>query len=157
MKKYILFLITLLGSYTAANATNGDNNNKVKATLTTVMVYKVGAEMTHTAKADITEGSSELTINNISNNVDINSIQVNCNGNVTVMGVEFATDNLQDEIKTPEIKLLEDSVEKVNKNLSKVKNDIDIIDQLVEVYHLPPRQNDTNAGHRASSICINKM
>jgi uncharacterized protein (TIGR02231 family) len=133
MKKYIFLLITLIGSYTAANATNGDNSNKVKATLTTVMVYKVGAEMTHTAKADVTEGNSELTIDNISNSVDINSIQVNCNGNVTVMGVEFATDNLQDEIKTPEIKFLEDSAEKINKNLGKVKTEIDIIDQLLEV------------------------
>jgi len=133
MKKYILLLITLIGSYTAANATNGDNTNKVKATLTTVMVYKVGAEMTHTAKADVTDGNSELTIDNISNNVDINSIQVNCTSNVTVMGVEFATDNLQDEIKTPEIKYLEDSVGNVNKSLSKGKTNIDIIDQLLEV------------------------
>jgi uncharacterized protein (TIGR02231 family) len=133
MKKYILLLITLIGSYTAANATNGDNNNKVKATLTTVMVYKVGAEMTHTAKADIIEGSSELTIDNISNSVDINSIQVNCNGNVTVMGVEFATDNLQDEVKTPQIKFLEDSVQKVNKSLSKVKTNIDILNDLLGV------------------------
>ncbi len=133
MKKYILLLVTLIGSYTAANATNGDNTNKVKATLTTVMIYKVGAAMTHIAKADVTEGNSELTISNISNSVDINSIQVNCGSNVTIMGVEFATDNLQDEIKTPEIKFLEDSVQKVNKSLSKVKTNIDILNDLLNV------------------------
>ncbi|HTB53532.1 MAG TPA: DUF4139 domain-containing protein [Ferruginibacter sp.] len=133
MKKYILLLITLIGSYTAANATNGDNSNKVKASLTTVTVYKVGAEMTHTAKADVAEGNSELIIENVSNSLDINSIQVNCNGNVTIMGVEFGIDNLQDEIKTPEIKFLQDSVEKVNKSINKIKTNIDIVNDLLSV------------------------
>ncbi|HTC00306.1 MAG TPA: mucoidy inhibitor MuiA family protein [Ferruginibacter sp.] len=132
MKKYIFFLLTLICSYTA-NAKSGDDNNKVRSTLTTVTVYKVGAELTHTAKADVAQGNSQLIIENISNSVDINSIQVNCNGNVTIMGVEFGTDNLQDEIKTPEIKSLEDSVEKVNKNLSKVKTNIDILKDLLGV------------------------
>ncbi|HMG82378.1 MAG TPA: DUF4139 domain-containing protein [Ferruginibacter sp.] len=135
MKKYLFLLLTLIGSYTA-NAKDGDNSNTIKSTLTAVTVYKVGAELTHIAKADVTQGSSELIIDGLSNSIDINSIQVNCNGNITIMGVEFGTDNLQDEVKTPAVKFLEDSVEKVNKNLNKVKDNIGIINQLLGVLKL---------------------
>lgn len=68
------------------------NGNTVKATLNAVTVYLVGAEMNHQAKAQLTKGNNELIIEDISNALDANSIQVNCNGNVTVMGVEFSTD-----------------------------------------------------------------
>jgi uncharacterized protein (TIGR02231 family) len=131
MKKYLFLLLILIGSYTAANANDGDN--KTKATLTNVTVYKVGAELTHTAKADIAQGNSQFTIDNISNSIDINSIQVNCNGNVTIMGVEFSTDNLQDEVKSPQVKFLEDSLERANKNLNKIKTKIDILNELLSI------------------------
>jgi len=144
MKKSLIFLLTLICSYTAAKA--GDGANKAKATLTNVTVYKVGAELTHTAKADIAQGSSQLIIDNISNSIDINSIQVNCNGNVTIMGVEFNTDNLQDEIKSPQVKFLEDSVEKVNRNLNRVKTNIDILNQLLSVLKSNKEVRGTQTG-----------
>jgi len=144
MKKSLIFLLTLICSYTAAKS--GDGDNKAKATLTNVTVYKVGAELTHTAKADIVQGSSQLIIDNISNSIDINSIQVNCNGNVTIMGVEFNTDNLQDEIKSPQVKFLEDSVEKVNRNLNRVKTNIDILNQLLSVLKSNKEVRGTQTG-----------
>jgi uncharacterized protein (TIGR02231 family) len=134
----------LIGSYTAANANGGDN--KTKATLTNVTVYKIGAELTHTAIADVAQGNSQLTIDNISNSIDINSIQVNCNGNVTIMGVEFSTDDLQDEIKSPQVKFLEDSLERVNKNLNKVKTNIDILNQLLSILKSNKEVRGTQTG-----------
>lgn len=105
----------------------------VKAGLTHVTVFRIGAEMNHLAKAGLIKGNNELIIENISNSMDANSLQVNCNGSVTVMGVEFSADHLQNEIKTAVIKMLEDSVEVVNANLEKIKTNISVINDLLTV------------------------
>ena len=89
--------------------------------------------MNHQAKADLSKGNNELVIENISNSIDINSLQVNCSGNVTVMGVEFSTDYLQNETKSAVMKLLEDSLEKVNASIEKNKTSISIVNELLSV------------------------
>src|SRR3954451_25434103 len=111
MKKIFSLLLLIYSSSLVAAMEDG--RNTVKANLTTVTVFRIGAEMNHLAKATLVKGNNDLIIENISNALEANSIQVNCNGNVTIMGVEFSTDHLQNEIKTPLIKMLEDSLETV--------------------------------------------
>ena len=131
MKKIFSFLACL---YCTVYAFANDGGSiTVKAGLTHVTVFRIGAEMNHLAKAELMKGNNELIIENISNAMDANSIQVNCNGNVTLMGVEFSADHLQNEIKTPVIKMLEDSVEMVNDNLEKIKTNISVINDLLTV------------------------
>ena len=131
MKK-ILSLFACLYCTVYAFANDGGSLT-VKASLTNVTVFRIGAEMNHLAKAELIKGNNELIIENVSNAMDANSIQVNCNGNVTIMGVEFSADHLQHEIKTPVIKMLEDSVEIVNGNLEKIKTNISVINDLLTV------------------------
>ena len=131
MKKLIFFVCILLCILSAT--AKDDNGNTVKATLNAVTVYRIGAEMNHQAKAQLAKGNNELIIEDITNSLDASSIQVNCNGNVTVMGVEFSTDYLKDEIKTPAIRLLDDSVERVNSNLERTKTAINITNELMSV------------------------
>lgn len=132
MKQLILFLST--GLFTLfAEAKNGSENNTVKSNLTAVTVYRTGAEMNHQAKADLQKGNNELVIENISNAIDINSLQVNCSGAVTVMGVEFSTDYLQDETKSAAVKMLEDSLEHVNDVIEKNKTSIALVNDLLSV------------------------
>jgi len=131
MKK-IFSLLALLYCFNSSMANEGGQLNS-KATLTNVTVFRVGAEMNHLAKGELIKGNNELVIENISNVLDPGSIQVNCNGNVTVMGVEFSTDHLQNEIKTPAIKILEDSVETFIANLEKIKTSASVIKDLLAV------------------------
>ena len=131
MKK-IFSLLALLYCFNIAKANEGGQSIS-KASLTNVTVFRVGAEMNHLAKGELVKGNNELVIENISNVLDPGSIQVNCNGNVTVMGVEFSTDHLQNEIKTPAVKMLEDSVETVLANLGKIKTNISVINDLLAV------------------------
>ena len=131
MKK-IFSLFACLYCTLNAFATDGGSIT-AKASLTNVTVFRVGAEMNHLAKAELIKGNNELIIENISNKMDANSIQVNCNGNVTVMGVEFSADHLQNEVKTPVIKMLEDSVETVHGNLEKIETNISVINDLLTV------------------------
>lgn len=96
-------------------------------------MYRTGAEMNHQARATLTKGNNELVIENISNAIDINSLQVNCSGAVTVMGVEFSTDFLKNETKTPAVKMLEDSLENVKDAIEKNKTSIALVNDLLAV------------------------
>ncbi|MEO6229398.1 MAG: DUF4139 domain-containing protein [Ferruginibacter sp.] len=130
MKK-IIFLLLSISSMSMSFAKEGGGN--VKASLTNVTVFRIGAELNHVAKADLIKGNNELVIDNISNTLDANSIQVNCNGNVTVMGIEFSTDYLQQETKTPVILTLEDSIESVNASLKKIRTNAAVMNDLLAV------------------------
>lgn len=130
--KRILSALSFIYCFNCALANDGGQST-AKAALTNVTVFRVGAELNHQAKAALIKGNNELVIENISNDLETSSIQVNCNGSVTVMGVEFSTDHLQNEIKTPAIKLLEDSLETVNLNLEKVKTSISVVTDLLSV------------------------
>ena len=144
MKK-ITFLLTAVLCIHLAKAKDG-NSNTVKATLNAVTVYRQGVEMSHQAKAQLVNGNNELIIENISNNLDANSLQVNCDGNVTVMGIEFSTDYLKEEIKSPAIRLLEDSVEKINRDLDKTISAINIINDLISVLKANKEIKGTQTG-----------
>ncbi len=144
MKKATLLLCVVL-CINFAKATDG-NGNTVKATLNTVTVYRVGAEMNHQAKAQLVNGNNELVIENISNALDVNSLRVNCDGNVTVMGIEFSTDYLKEEIKSPYVQLLEDSVEKITRDLDKAKSAINIVNDLINVLKANKEIKGTQTG-----------
>ncbi|MEO5890094.1 MAG: mucoidy inhibitor MuiA family protein [Ferruginibacter sp.] len=144
MKK-IISILSLMYFFQPAFA-NNDASTAVKSNLTSVTVFRVGAEMNHLAKADLLKGNNELVIEYISNALEINSLQINCNGNVTVMGTEFSTDHLQNEIKTPLIEMLEDSVERVNANSEKIKTSINIINDLLSVLKANKEIKGTQTG-----------
>src|SRR5882724_5727028 len=92
----------------------------VSSDLKTVTVYRSGAELVHNASSQLSQGNNELVIDGISNNIDINSVQVNCPSAVTILGVEFANNYLIVPEVNARIKLLNDSAEKVRKDLDKV-------------------------------------
>lgn len=131
MKGMLLILITLS---LAATAQAGGDKNIVPSVLKSAMVYRVGAELTHNARATLNQGNNELVIDNISNRIDMNSLQIGNNGNVTILSVEFSTNFLRPEIKLPVVKKLEDSLETVKEELSKiqvvVKTDLELLDVL---------------------------
>ena len=144
MKKISLFICVLICA--ASVSAKDPASNSVKASLSAVTVYRVGAQLNHLAKATLVRGNNELIIDDISNALDANSIQVNCNGNVTVMGVEFTVDHLTNEIKTPAIKLLEDSVETINGQLEKLKTNISIANDLLSVLKANKEIKGTQTG-----------
>jgi DNA-binding transcriptional MerR regulator len=131
MKKIIFLIVAIAATY-FVDAKDGDGNS-VKASLKAVTVYRTGAEMNHQAKAQLNNGNNELVIENISNALDPNSIQVNCDGNVTVMGIEFSTDYLKEEVKSTAIRLLEDSVERIGREMDKTRSSINIVNDLISV------------------------
>lgn len=106
------------------------------SSLKSVTMYRSSAELTHNTSVQLEKGNRELVIQGISNNVDINSVQINCPAAVTIMGIEFGKDYLVVPEVTSRIKLLQDSVEQVQKEIEKVNVQIQTTTDLLEVLKL---------------------
>jgi TonB-dependent SusC/RagA subfamily outer membrane receptor len=128
-KTLLFFTLFLLGY--KSKATNGPLI--VPSSLTTATIYRTGAELIHNASAQLQQGNVELLIQGVSNNVDINSIQIKCPSAVTIMGVEFNTNFLVQPEADARVKFLTDSLVTVQKDLDKVNVQIQTTSELIEV------------------------
>lgn len=128
-KLYLAICLMALSISLFAN----DEKKTSTASLKSVTVYRTGAEMIHTASASLSKGNNELIIEGISMYTDVNSIQVNCPSTVTILGVEFSNNYLVNEITSPVIKKLNDSLERINADIYKTDISITINNDLLEV------------------------
>ena len=121
MKKIILLsILTVLCLSLAAK-------NKVQdAKLISATMLPQGAELTHTARVDLTAGTNELTLSNLAPYVDVNSIQIKCSGGVTVLGFEFSEDYLNKGDDSPAVRKLKDSVKYYNAELTRLGTALEI-------------------------------
>ncbi|MDP9230860.1 MAG: DUF4140 domain-containing protein, partial [Bacteroidota bacterium] len=111
----------------------GDVKNSVSSNLKTVTVYRNGAEMTHTSTATLSQGNNDLVIEDISNQLDVNSIQINCPASVTILSVQFSYNYLNVEEVSPRIRYLKDSMEQLQKDLDKITVSITTTIDLLDV------------------------
>ncbi len=130
MNKIIILAASLLICYTSMAKDEGAN---VPSTLKSVIVYRSGAEMTHTASAFLKQGDNFITIEDISNQIDINSIQIKTPATVTILGVEFSNNYLASTEKSPREKLLEDSLEHLQQETDRVDLSITNTSELLDV------------------------
>jgi uncharacterized protein (TIGR02231 family) len=117
-KIFFTFLLMLAVIYTQAQIQN------TTSSLNAVTVYSNGAELSHTAKANIPSGNSELVIKNIATSLDENSIQVGSNGDLTIMSVSFRREYLGNRPKSSVLIKLEDSLKYANNELEIIKSQI---------------------------------
>ena len=129
MKK-IISLISLL---VCLNSFSADEKITAIAQLKSATVFKSGAELTHTTNANLKQGMSELLIENIANQLDINSIQIKTANAVTLMGVEFSNNYLASTEKSPRIKMLEDSIQKLQSERDKLYTATETNNELFQV------------------------
>jgi TonB-dependent SusC/RagA subfamily outer membrane receptor len=111
----------------------GDDKKIVPSTLKSAIVYRSGAELTHTAKLSVEQGNNELVIDGISNKIDINSLQIGSNGNLTILAVVFSTDYLRPAVKSAVLKRLEDSSDVVYNELERIRTVIKTNMELLEL------------------------
>lgn len=142
-KKYLLIAVLFLA---VSNLFAADEKNIVTAALKSVVVYRTGAELTHTAKVNLKQGNNDLMIEGLSNDLDINSVQIGCEGKVTIMSVEFSTDYLKPVVKSAIVKRLEDSVEIINKELSGITVMLNTDKELIELLKANKEIRGTQTG-----------
>ena len=129
MKK---IFVTLFAFMSLFNVYANDEKNEVQASLKSVTVYRSGAEMTHSVSVTLTKGSNQLIIDNISNAIDSNSVQINTPSSVTILGFQFSNNYLLNTTKTPRQQMLNDSLQQVQDNIDKlvfaISNATDLMD-----------------------------
>jgi len=115
MKKIILslsaFFLVLLISY--AN----DNQKPIKSDIKEVTVFISGAQVSRTGTINLTAGTTEVVFENLSQNININSIQANGKGDFTILSVVHQMNYLKNQAKSKEQIVLEDSLERYQQQL----------------------------------------
>lgn len=108
-------------------------------------VYRLGAELFHTARVNLIQGTSEIIIDGISNRIDISSIQIGTEGKFTIMSMEFSTDFLKPVVKSAVVIRLEDSLQSLERDLGKLqvmmKTNKDMLDLLKANRNIGGTQN----------------
>ncbi len=114
--------------------------------------YGFGAELTHTAKATVQNGSQEIIIENISNSIDPNTIQISVPENFVLLSYRFNTKTIVLTKPNPAIKTVEDSIKMFQKLLAAANNEgvitsdlLDKTSRLIETYSSSPNKNLTTA------------
>jgi hypothetical protein len=128
-----------------AHAKN-DEQLKATAKLTRVTVYRNGAEMVHNVNAQLAQGNNELMIENISNKIDINSVQVKSADAVTVQNIEFSNNYLPAEQPTKQELLWKDSLNSLQKELDKINMNLNNTIELQDVLHANKDIKGTQTG-----------
>jgi TonB-dependent SusC/RagA subfamily outer membrane receptor len=131
MKKNLIVFYLLFVSLSYSYAS--DDKATAKATVKSVTVYRNGAEITQSAKAQLVQGSCELMIEGISNTIDINSLQINCPSAITILGVEFNNSFLGGEVASPALKKLQDSAVLITMEMEKIDIAISTSEDLLSV------------------------
>ncbi len=142
MQKILTLLLILISFAASAN----EERKTVPAELKTATVYSTGAELSHTAKAAIGKGSSELVLEGLSSYVDVGSIQINCPASVTILGMEFSNNYLVPEIAIPAVKRLEDSLERMGAERDKLDVNITTTTELLNVLKANKEIKGTQTG-----------
>lgn len=126
--------ITLCAIFLLSGIYANDERNEVQANLKSVTVYRAGAEMIHNASAILKAGNNEVIIDNISNAIDSNSIQIKAPSSVTILGFEFSSNYLLNTAKSQRMQMLEDSLQRLQDNIDKldlyINNTKDLLDVL---------------------------
>ncbi len=143
MKQAIIVLYTSLLFFTAYAT---DDRNEVQAILHSVTVYRSGAELTHTTTATLKAGNNELVIDNISNGIDSNSLQIKAPLSITILHWEFSKDYLVSNTVSQRQQALEDSLQKVQETIARFDAAISNTKELLEVLKLNRDIKGTQTG-----------
>jgi len=122
------------------------NANLVKATV----YYGYGADLIHNAKPNLVKGLQEVIINNVAFTPDINTLQISCPENITILSYKHRVYQKPPVIKPNpnELKAL-DSIKNLEKSVVVFNNDISIsedaikrLTNLVEINFIAKEKNN---------------
>jgi uncharacterized protein (TIGR02231 family) len=128
MMKYILMMAVTLSSFIAHAQ---QDTAKANATMNDATVYfGYGAELTHKAKVNITKSTKFIVIDKLSTQIDLNSLQISCPENVSLLSQQFSVYYpvavVKQIVTNPLAIKIQDSIKKANKEITILQNKIDI-------------------------------
>jgi uncharacterized protein (TIGR02231 family) len=111
MKFYLLLSLLFLTFYGSAS------DKKVKSTIQAVTVFRTGAQIYSTANANLQKGQQLIIFTDLSNGINPASIQVNGQGDFTIMSVTHQINYLEEIVQTKRIQSLTDSLKMLNQQI----------------------------------------
>ncbi|MFA3783740.1 DUF4139 domain-containing protein [Melioribacteraceae bacterium 4301-Me] len=128
MKKTFIFALVL---FQLINSLFASEQLIVEPKLKTAKVFINGAQLYYTAELQLKKGVTEVTLTNLAEGMDNNSVTVTGNGNAVILSVVQKYDYLQLPKRDAAIKILEDSLESLNNlmNTKKVENEVLLSEQ----------------------------
>ena len=128
MMKYIFMIVIILSSIIT---TAQQDTAKANATMNEATVYfGYGAELTHKAKVNITRNTKYIVIDKLSTQIDLNSLQISCPENVSLLSQQYSVYYPVAIIKPVVVNTLtnkiQDSIKKANKEITILQNKIAI-------------------------------
>ena len=134
MKKILLTIgVVSFCAVLKAQSLNRESTDTARAdaTINNATVYfGYGAELTHQSKVKVDGGTKTIVINQLSTNVDINSLQISVPEDVALLSHKYNVfyPVRPPVVKSKEVERLEDSIALVQKDISRIDNLI-VIDQ----------------------------
>ncbi len=142
MKKLIVLLLLTTTLVCFAK----DDKTTVSAKLNAVTIFRSGVEMNHQTVANLKAGNNELVIDQLSNSLDVNSIQVKISDAITLLGTEYSNNYVATGNKSPRVKDLEDTLAELRKTLNKYQQSLNNIAELQKVLQLNREIKGTQNG-----------
>lgn len=118
--RFKLLLIAFITWLTVA-AQSGETELRATSTITNVTVYLNQAQITRVAKVNLQAGTTRLVFDRVSPLINLNSIQVKTESNITLLSVSQRNNFLQNDEKPQFIIELEDTLQKTNIALQQVQ------------------------------------
>lgn len=110
-----------------AIAAKADEGQKVTSKVQKVVVFLRGAQVTRTAMVNVSTGTTDLVFDNISPNIDPQSIQVHANGEFTILSVKHEMNYLSNgDSKTRQLQELHAKQKSVKDRITTLNNMIAI-------------------------------
>jgi uncharacterized protein (TIGR02231 family) len=144
MRLKILFLLAIC---TLPVYSQTDKKN-VKSEVKSVKIFLSGAQVNRLVKTTVEAGVTQLVVENLSPHIDANSIGVSLAGEAMVQSTSFSLDYLKENMETPELKRLKDSLEILT-------NDMNELNVLKSVYSEEIGMLNANKAIGGSNVGVN--
>lgn len=147
MKK-VLLAASLVGFISVDAQNTVDLNPAVKK----VTIYLSGAIVTHEVQAQLPEGKSTVVFHGLPSNLDKESIQLASTGEITILSVTAYEDYLSESKKNVNTKKWADSVNVLQDELERLKNEMDIMQDGKNLLDENRKTEGANNGTNAATV-----
>lgn len=133
--KRITLLVSIMLLFVAIKAQSSADTSKIDGIIKEATVYfGYGAELTHEAKVKVNAGTKVIVINNLSTNVDLNTLQISLPENVALLSQRYSVfyPASMPVIKLKEVEKLEDSIANLQKSISRTQSLIAIEKKIID-------------------------
>ena len=130
----LLAVLILCNLFARSQSRDAIDTGRADAVLNNATVYfGYGAELTHDTKVKVSSATKFIVINQVSTVLDLNSLQVSCPEEVTILSQRFNIFYPANPlVKTKEVERWEDSIELLQNSNTNIENNIAIEKEVLQ-------------------------